>query len=132
MAHFAEIDSNNIVLRVVVACSDDVANNGGDQSEQAAEHFKTVVPLNNDGVKWVQASYNNNFRGHFPNIGDIYDSDLNIFKNPQPFNSWTLDTNTGRYNPPVALPDTNFARYYIWNEEIQNWELDPQYDIEVE
>ena len=54
MAHFAEIDSDNKVLRVVVACNDDVNANGGDQSESAAEHFKTVAPLSILGVKWVQ------------------------------------------------------------------------------
>lgn len=42
--HFAEIDSNNKVLRVVVACENDVANNGGDQSVQAATHLQQFVP----------------------------------------------------------------------------------------
>jgi len=60
MAHFAEIDKNNKVLRVVVACDQDIADNGGDQSEQAAEHFKTVCPFSSTGIKWVQTSYNNN------------------------------------------------------------------------
>jgi hypothetical protein len=54
MAHFAELDENNVVLRIVVACNQDIANNGGEQSEQAAEHFKTVLPFSSNGVKWVQ------------------------------------------------------------------------------
>ena len=49
MAHFAEIDNNNIVLRTVVGCNADVDANGGDQSDTAAEHFKSVVPLSDNG-----------------------------------------------------------------------------------
>ena len=132
MAHFAEIDSNNRVLKVVVGCNDDVAKHGGDQSVEAEENFKKTVPLSSNGVRWVQTSYSGSFRGHYAAIGDIFDSNLNIFKNEQPFPSWTLDTNTGRYIPPVPLPDTLFKRYFIWDEELQNWKLDPQYDITVE
>ena len=65
MAHFAEIDNNNKVIRVLVASNIDVDAHGGDQSDTAAEQFATVVPLSEDGVKWVQTSYNNNFRGNF-------------------------------------------------------------------
>jgi hypothetical protein len=52
MAHFAEIDLNNKVLRIVAACDQDVSNNGGNQSEKAAEYFKTVCPLSENGIKW--------------------------------------------------------------------------------
>jgi len=54
MAHFAELDSNNIVLKVVVACNQDIANNGGEQSMQAAKHFESIVPLSSNGDRWVQ------------------------------------------------------------------------------
>jgi len=74
MAHFAEIDINGKVLRVVVACNQDIANNGGEQSNQAAQHFATVVPLSNDGVKWVQTSYSNSFRKHYASTNYTYDS----------------------------------------------------------
>jgi hypothetical protein len=64
MAHFAEIDLNGKVLRVNCACNQDIANNGGEQSEQAAKHFETTSPLSENGVKWVQTSYNHNFRNN--------------------------------------------------------------------
>ena len=79
MAHFAEIDLNNKVLRVVVACNQDIANNGGEQSEQAAEHFKTVCPLSENGVKWIQTSYNHNFRQQYAGIDSTFYVSKNKF-----------------------------------------------------
>jgi len=63
MAHFTELDSNNKVLKVVVACNQDIANNGGEQSVAAATHFESVLPLSSQGVKYVQTSYNSNAPG---------------------------------------------------------------------
>jgi len=85
MAHFAEIDLNNIVLRVNKACDIDVANNGGEQSEQAAEHFAIVSPLSENGVKWIQTSYNHKFRKQFAGVGYIYDLNKDKFIVQQPF-----------------------------------------------
>ena len=127
MAHFAEINSNNKVLRVVVACSIDIENNGGEQSEQAANAFKNVCRLSSDGVKWVQTSYNNNFRKKFAGVGDTYDAVKDIFWNENsPYSSWTLDSNYD-WQPPISKPLKNtwgpnnaplFAR---WSEEKLNW-----------
>ena len=94
MAHFAEIDSNNKVLRVVVGCNQDIANNGGEQSEQAAEYFKTVCPLSENGIKWIQTSYNHNFRKQYAGINYTFDFTKNKFIAPQPFTSWSLDAMT--------------------------------------
>ena len=127
MAHFAEINSNNKVLRVVVACNIDIENNGGERSEQAANAFKNVCRLSSDGVKWVQTSYNNNFRKKFAGVGDTYDAVKDIFWNENsPYPSWTLDSNYD-WHPPVAKPLKNtwglnnaplVAR---WSEEKLNW-----------
>jgi len=133
MAHFAEIDLNNKVLRVVVACNQDIANNGGEQSEQAAEHFKTICPLSLQGVKWVQTSYNNNFRKKYAAIGDTYDPINNKFILPRPFPSWNLNEND-KWQAPVPYPTTyNYTRLnsdgspipdsYDWNENNQSWDL---------
>jgi len=125
MAHFAEIDSNNKVLRVVVACNQDIANNGGEQSEQAAEHFKTVCPLSNEGIKWIQTSYNRNFRKKLAGVGDIYDSIKDIFIAPQPYSSWFLNENND-WIPPVQQPfiktygDGMLYRIY-WDENNIRW-----------
>jgi hypothetical protein len=121
MAHFAELDSNNKVLRVVVACNQDIENNGGEQSEQAAEHFKTVCPFSENGVKWVQTSYNNNFRKKYAAVDDYYDPTKDKFITKQPYPSWTLNTETWLWEAPVTYPLD--GKPYDWNESSQSWVL---------
>jgi len=124
MAHFAEINSNNIVLRIHRACNIDIANNGGEQSEQAAEHFATVTPLSENGVKWVQTSYNNNFRKQYASIGCTYDANKDKFIVAQPFASWSLDSNDD-WQAPVAYPtiikDGDIDYNIYWNESNLKW-----------
>jgi hypothetical protein len=127
MAHFAELDKNNVVLRVVVACDQDIANNGGEQSEQAAEHFKNVCSLSTEGVKWIQTSYNNSFRKQYAGKGYIYDSIKDKFILPQPYSSWSLDSNDD-WKPPVPEPSRTEEQLasnqlYTWNEANQSWDL---------
>jgi len=130
MAHFAELDMSNTVIRVLTACNYDIANNGGELSLNAAKHFETICPLTPMGVKYVQTSYNNNFRKKFAGIGMKFNENLNMFITPQPYASWTLDSN-GDWNAPVAKPIT-FTKFYAneeldirdkydWNESILNW-----------
>jgi len=122
MGHFAEIDSNNKVLRVNCACNQDIANNGGDQSEQAAQHFATVSPLSENGVKWVQTSYNNNFKKQYAGIGYTYDSIKDKFIKPQPYSSWSLDSNDD-WQPPIPYPQNDNNQLYFWNEDNKTWNL---------
>ena len=125
MAHFAEINNNNIVLRVLTACNIDVANNGGDLSEQAAEHFKSICPLSSEGVKWVQTSYNCNFRKNFASIGMKYDSVNNVFYSPDfSYPSWTLNQTTFEWEPPKVRPsvEKNLNKTVSWMEEGLYWE----------
>jgi len=114
MAHFAELDKDNKVLRVVVGCNTDIANNGGEQSTQAATHFETVVPLSADGVKWMQTSYNNNFRKMYAGPGFTYDETNDRFLSPKPGASWTYDTN-GDLVPPISQPSED--KIYRWDED---------------
>ena len=131
MAHFAEIDENNKVLRVVVGCNQDIANNGGEQSAEAAKHFEKTVPLSALGVKWVQTSYNNNFRKHFAGRDHTYDEAKDKFIAPQPYPSWTLDANDDWVSPVGDAPaltaeqeaDTSNTYQYQCNEADQQWEL---------
>ena len=122
MGHFAEIDSNNKVLRVNCACNQNIANNGGDQSEQAAEHFQTISPLSENGVKWVQTSYNNNFRKQYAGTGYTYDSIKDKFIKPQPFPSWSLDSNDD-WQSPIPYPQNDNNQQYFWNEDSKTWDL---------
>ena len=114
MAHFAELDSNNKVIRVVVGDNNDVEANGGDQSLTAAKHFETVVPFSENGVKWVQTSYNKNFRKNFAGINFTYDEVNDRFIPEQPYPSWSLDSN-GDWQPPFQPP--NQDQYFEWDED---------------
>nr|BAR20126.1 hypothetical protein [uncultured Mediterranean phage uvMED]BAR20182.1 hypothetical protein [uncultured Mediterranean phage uvMED]BAR38359.1 hypothetical protein [uncultured Mediterranean phage uvMED] len=115
MAHFAELDSNNIVIEVKKACNIDIQNNGGEQSEQSAKHFESVCPLSENGVKYVQTSYNDNFRKQYAGIGYFYDSTKDKFISPQPYPSWSLDSNDD-WQPPLTHPTIthDYADPVVW------------------
>jgi len=109
MAHFAEIDENNNVLRVIVI-SDSLESIG---SEWCSQTF---------GGTWLQTSYNNRIRKNFAGIGYTYNSTLDAFIPPKPENnpSWVLDETTCQWIPPVAKPS---IPEYQWNEDKQQWIL---------
>jgi hypothetical protein len=103
MAHFAELNSSNEVLQVIVISNEDVDANGGDESTQAETFVATIVPYNPTGVAWKQTSYNNNFRKQYAGIGYSYDSSKDKFITPQPYPSWSLDANDD-WQAPVPVP----------------------------
>lgn len=105
MSHFAEINSDNTVLRVLVG-DNNMPNEGRDWF---IETF---------GGNWVQTSYNANFRNKFACIGDYYDSDLDVFVAPKPYNSWTLNATTLEWEAPIPKPSTG---NYQWDEASVNW-----------
>ena len=129
MAHFAELDSNNKVLRVVVIDNQDVDNNGGDLSVQAETAVAKIVPFSENGVRWIQTSYNNNFRGKYAGTNNLYDSEQDRFYSGQPFPSWTLNNVDLQWEPPTPMPTTYtqlgepFPDKYLWNEDTQSWDL---------
>ena len=128
MAHFAELDNNNTVLRVVVVGNDIAANGGtlGD-NDMHADGEAWCLNFFKSGI-WKQTSYNNNFRKQYCGIGFTYDSAKNKFLSPQPHTSWTLDSNDD-WQAPVTYPTiTTYGssdpldRYNIsWNEENLKW-----------
>jgi len=126
MGHFAELNEDNVVLRVVTACNQDIANNGGEQSEQAAKYFETICPLSNEGVKWIQTSYNKNFRKNFAGPGMTYDENKNKFIEQRPFPSWNLDSNDN-WKAPYDFPSNMLVNgvetvfNIIWDESIVQW-----------
>ena len=124
MAHFAELDSNNIVLRVVVISNEDVDANGGDYSTEAETFVSNLVPHSDNGVAWKQTSFNNNSRKQYAGIGYKYDSTKNKFLCPQPYASWSLNGNDD-WEAPVTAPtvieiDSNPV-VTEWDEDNQKW-----------
>lgn len=79
MAHFAELDENNVVLRVIVIADKDTADADGVEQESIGVTFCE----NLYGGTWKQTSYNNNIRGQFAGVGSIYDADTDVFTNPE-------------------------------------------------
>jgi hypothetical protein len=115
MAHFAEIDSNNVVTRVIVVSNDDCA--GGEYPESDAPGAAFCNGLL--GGTWKQTSYNNNFRKRYAGIGYAFREDLDAFIAPQPYPSWTLNEETADWEAPVARPAEGV---WTWNEANQEWE----------
>lgn len=109
MAHFAEVDENGLVLRVLVV---------PDAQEHRGQEF-----LSDDlglGGTWVQTSYNARIRKNYAGIGMIYDNSRDAFISPQPYASWIFNEETCQWEAPVAYPEDNLK--YAWNEETTDWE----------
>tara|TARA_Y100000310_G_scaffold309692_1_gene354073 strand:- start:115 stop:510 length:396 start_codon:yes stop_codon:yes gene_type:complete len=117
MSHFAKVDDNNIVTEVIVA-------------EQ--EHADSL-----EG-RWIQTSFNTRggkhydqdgnedggtpIRKNYAGIGMIYDETIDGFINEKPYASWTLNSTTGYWDPPIAVPgDEGPGKVYIWDEDNQSW-----------
>lgn len=127
MAHFAEIDNNNVVLRVVVV-SDDHQSRG-------EEYLAVDMGL---GGTWLQTSYNTRggihynpitrqpddlpaFRKNYAAIGYTYDANRDAFIPPQPYPSWSLNDESCLWESPVPYPTD--GNLYIWNESTLSWQL---------
>lgn len=120
MAHFAELDQNNIVLQVLVVNNETIENLPFPDSEPVGVAF--CKSLFGDQTLWAQTSYNSSFRYNYAGIGFIFDPSAapnGAFYSPQPYPSWTLNTNTYIWEPPVPYP-TDGQGYY-WDEDAQAW-----------
>ena len=115
MAHFCELDANNIVLRVIVVDNKDTSDANGVEKEHIGAAFCERL----FGGTWKQTSYNGNFRKNYAGIGYTYDSVFDAFVPPQPYPSWTLDANA-QWQAPVAMPTDGM---YSWNEANQTWDV---------
>jgi len=76
MAHFAQLDSNNVVTQVIVVSNEELLDNG---VESEAKGIAFCQSLLGENTKWVQTSYNRNFRKNYAGIGYIYDEKLDEF-----------------------------------------------------
>ena len=109
MSHWAELDENNVVLRVLVGDNNDP---NGDEGYQWL--------IDNLGGTWVRTSYNATIRKNYAGIGFTYDEGRDAFIPPKPYASWTLNEETCRWDPPVAYPED--GSLYTWNEDTTSWD----------
>ena len=126
MAHFAELDENNIVTRVIVVSNENTHDiNGIENEDLGIAYCRRLFGLN---TNWKQTSYNGNICFRYAGIGYTYDSTLDAFIIPKPYPSWILDLTTADWKAPIPMPELTPAEsaagyYYVWDEPNQNWEL---------
>lgn len=115
MAHFAELNTDNVVVRVIAVNNNELLDaDGVEQEAIGAEFCRSLF-----GGTWVQTSYNAKTRKNFAVAGATYDSDRGVFIPPQPHPSWALNETTYRWEAPTEYPtDGNF---YQWDEETTAW-----------
>ena len=125
MAHFAELESKTdptgftsdthlVVKRVVVVANDYVSSDEHEDGETWCINFF-------GGGEWKQTSYNNNFRKQYAGIGFVYNESKNKFLSPQPFASWSIDSNDN-WQSPVTYPNGDQSAYIIgWDEDNLRW-----------
>lgn len=115
MAHFAQVDANNFVRRVVVVNNSEMLDENGVEQEYLGAAFCTSLL----GGTWIQTSYNGNFRKNFAGAGFWYDPDRDAFIPSKPYASWLLNDATCTWEPPVPMPDDGEA--YVWDEANVSW-----------
>ena len=121
MAHFAQLDENNVVTQVIVVSNDDTSDSNGTETESIGVAF--CQKLLGADTNWKQTSYNGNMRVRYAGIGYSYNAELDAFVPPQPYASWTLDSGTADWVSPLgaapALTDeqTEAGSYYRWDED---------------
>jgi hypothetical protein len=121
MAHYAQIDENNIVTQVIVIDNKDTADANGTEKEYIGAAFCERL----FGGTWKQTSYNATIRKNYAGIGYKYHADIDAFAAPQPYPSWTLDANA-QWQPPVAMPtDGTMESPYTWDEATTSWIRSP-------
>jgi hypothetical protein len=116
MAHFAELDANNVVIRVIVIA---------DENESDGENFCANLL----GGRWKQTSYNTignrhrlggtPFRKNYASTGYTYDEARDAYIPPQPYPSWSLDEDTCLWGAPIPYPID--GGHYVWNEPLMSW-----------
>ena len=127
MAHFAQLDSNNLVTQVIVVSNDDTSDSNGVETESMGVAF--CQKLLGAETNWKQTSYNGNMRGNYAGIGYTHMENVatlgvgstDIFIPQQPHASWTIDTTIAQWKAPITEPtltDEEVAanKYYEWNE----------------
>jgi hypothetical protein len=108
MAHFAELDADSIVVRVLVVPNE--------QENRGHDYLATDLGL---GGTWVQTSYNATIRKNYAGIGYSFDSGRDAFIPPKPFASWVLNEATCNWDAPVARPEDD--KMYSWDEATTSW-----------
>jgi len=120
MAHFARLNTDNIVEQVIVVANKDTSDDNGVEDEIYGIAF--CKRLFGTDTNWKQTSYNGNFRVRYAGKGYSYDSTLDAFIPPKPFESWIIDIDTVNWKAPLVEPtltqeQIDAGSYYRWDED---------------
>ena len=120
MAHFAQLDENNVVTQVIVVSNEDTSDSNGVEVEGIGIAF--CRRLFGSNTNWQQTSYNGNMRVRYAGIGYSYNAELDAFVPPQPHASWIIDSETANWVSPLAEPALTDEQQaagslYRWNED---------------
>jgi len=114
MAHFAQLNEQNIVTQVIVVANEELLDNGTESEAKGIAFCQSLL-----GGNWKQTSYNGKIRKNYAGIGCTYDSQRDAFIAPQPYPSWTLVEETCQWVSPVAMPTDK--KMYNWDEATLSW-----------
>lgn len=111
MAHFAQLDENNVVTQVIVVANSELIDNGTEIEAKGIAFCESLL-----GGRWVQTSYSGSIRKRFAGIGYRYDPEVDVFISHQPFPSWVLDASRD-WQPPTPKPEGP----HDWDESTLTW-----------
>ena len=125
MAHYALINSDNIVVHVITGVDEDIIQTDLDGtqvggSSDAWEQYYASRPWFN-GLTCKRTSYNGNIRKNFAGIGFRYDPEFDVFISKQPYPSWKLNYTTFNWEAPVAKPENIEGSMWVWSEINKEW-----------
>lgn len=115
MAHFAQLNEDNIVTNVIVVSNSNTLLNG---VEDEATGIAFCQSLLGPETKWAQTSYNGSFKKQYAGIGYKYDAEKDVFIAYSPYPSWVLNANND-WEAPIAYPDD--GEFYSWDEATLSW-----------
>jgi hypothetical protein len=115
MAHFAQLDSNNVVTQVIVVGNKDTADANGVEKEHIGAAFCERL----FGGNWKQTSYNGSVRKNYAGVGFTYNAGLDAFVPPKPYASWVLNNDTAQWDAPTPMPTDD--KKYSWDEATTSW-----------
>lgn len=116
MAHFAQLDENNVVTQVIVVSNSDCQIGNVESEEVGIVFCKTLLGAN---TNWKQTSYNGNIRKNYAGIGYTYDASRDAFIPPKPYASWVLNETTCQWGAPTPMPTD--GKSYSWDEATTAW-----------
>lgn len=131
MANFARLSSLNEVVEIIVINDDDILDSDGNVSETLGQEFcaRVLEGRYPEDHKWIMCCIDGAMRHKYPGVGWFYSEEYDAFIEPQPFKSWTLNTQTLEWDPPIPYPDPLTEQqildgyFYSWNEYEQKWDL---------